>query len=720
MTDPFSVAGSAVGVVSLGLLVCNSLISYTNNAKDAKRKASQISTQLDDLLNLLDQLQTVTQKIGPSQHASSTTSVITASSTAIQAVRKVLGKLGDEPQERIGIRNQVSSIKRRLSYPFKQEEILYWKGVLESIQQNLHTALLSWGLDQHRQDFESIRLKIDEATKLNQLVCQAIASQQEIQYDEISLRQLDQTRLIHHGHDVSDKNFLAVRQGVSRVHDLVTPVAANLSRISVELAALPQIALAMSRLESNLGLQTLESVSPDSLSSDYANCQTMLRRVKKLKRKRTQLLTSCSCRGQTQTIVSLRWPINLLGTRKSVQHDMHCPYATYGHEITELSLRVSAYITAFQRKVQVAFALSTIVGMTRVTHSLVHYRVVPYTSPAFRFIASLNEVHWPPSPDRVVNTIEQLMDVLPRLFQSRQASPYDRLSNGQSLLHYFCSRVRILHTCPHDKSLYNSIGMQLLHCVGNLALEQDDRGRTCNDYIFFDFGSSHLCGEFNRIGMPVVSSLRDLSKSNYDTRVPWGSHPYNDPDVFVNDSECMKMVMVKSETGLRELLDQANILDSIDGSEGRALYSLASLIGWAKGCQLLWSYSVPLVGGTSQHSRDSDIEDQTFFSKVACCTSIDTLQFWLHLRRSLSAEELTYLGALEVLLDGVNRHRAFDETSLKFLDITLAAIVQQRKALQQLAELHLRPHEHQFQSEGVLDAQAGTVLENLVDKGIDV
>jgi len=37
-------------------------------------------------------------------------------------------------------------MKRRLSYPFKQEDILYWRDVLKDIHQDLHTALLTLSL----------------------------------------------------------------------------------------------------------------------------------------------------------------------------------------------------------------------------------------------------------------------------------------------------------------------------------------------------------------------------------------------------------------------------------------------------------------------------------------------------------------------------------------------------------------------------------------------
>ena len=145
MTDPFSVAGSAVGVVSLGITACKSLIWYIDNAKDAEDRASQISDRLDSLASHLELLQTIVEKFGPSQCVSATTSAITACATAIEEIRKRLGKLG-KPKGTSGIREQINDMKRRLSYPFKQEDILYWRDILKDIHQDLHTALLTLSL----------------------------------------------------------------------------------------------------------------------------------------------------------------------------------------------------------------------------------------------------------------------------------------------------------------------------------------------------------------------------------------------------------------------------------------------------------------------------------------------------------------------------------------------------------------------------------------------
>jgi len=56
MADPFSVTGSAVGIVSLGLQICKGLEWYVSSVKEAKDKAEQIATETEELASLLERL----------------------------------------------------------------------------------------------------------------------------------------------------------------------------------------------------------------------------------------------------------------------------------------------------------------------------------------------------------------------------------------------------------------------------------------------------------------------------------------------------------------------------------------------------------------------------------------------------------------------------------------------------------------------------------------
>lgn len=99
--------------------------------------------------------------------------------------------------------------------------------------------------EQHHRDVENIRLQIAEASRLDQLGSQAIVNRQQILHDETSLRLTDQTQLIRTGLCEQDQHFSTVEQGITHIHESLTPVAFDVSNMSL---ALPQMVSSMSRV----------------------------------------------------------------------------------------------------------------------------------------------------------------------------------------------------------------------------------------------------------------------------------------------------------------------------------------------------------------------------------------------------------------------------------------------------------------------------------------
>jgi hypothetical protein len=141
MADPFSVTGSAVGVVSLAIQICKGLVWYIDSARGAKDKVSHISSLMEKLTDLLELLESVIGKLDGSISGSATKAGIEACAEALEQIKRRLAgssRTGDSK-----FRQQLKLLKHRLSFPFKQDDIMFWKDMVEGIQQNLHTALLA-------------------------------------------------------------------------------------------------------------------------------------------------------------------------------------------------------------------------------------------------------------------------------------------------------------------------------------------------------------------------------------------------------------------------------------------------------------------------------------------------------------------------------------------------------------------------------------------------
>lgn len=141
MADPFSVAGSAVGVASLGILICQGLVIYIGDVKDDKERTAQVLRQIDELASHLERLISILSKMEPNPHTLGAKQGIVV---CAEAINKIKDKLGWELNgARSTCRMQWKDPKKRLGYTLKKADIAHVRGVVEFIEQNLHTALLA-------------------------------------------------------------------------------------------------------------------------------------------------------------------------------------------------------------------------------------------------------------------------------------------------------------------------------------------------------------------------------------------------------------------------------------------------------------------------------------------------------------------------------------------------------------------------------------------------
>lgn len=100
--------------------------------------------------------------------------------------------------------------------------------------------------------------------------------------------------------------------------------------------------------------------------------------------------------------------------------------------MSDLDMRLILCSATFKRKINIAIIVSQGLGKWSIAPSLCTYRVVSLESPAFTLIGSLNKnLRTFTSSDAWIEPTQELF----HLFQTRQASPYERLADGQTLLH---------------------------------------------------------------------------------------------------------------------------------------------------------------------------------------------------------------------------------------------------------------------------------------------
>ena len=138
------IAGTIVGIISLSIQLYDKLNEYANGVKDAKEKAEQITAELDRFSDLLEELEAIISNLDPTARVNSTRIGITACADAIDKVKEKLH--GKTPSSGSKTPIKLKNLLKRLSFPFRESDINYWKDTLNSIQLHLLTALNALGM----------------------------------------------------------------------------------------------------------------------------------------------------------------------------------------------------------------------------------------------------------------------------------------------------------------------------------------------------------------------------------------------------------------------------------------------------------------------------------------------------------------------------------------------------------------------------------------------
>lgn len=145
MGDPFSAAGTAVGIVSLGLQVCQGLISYYDKWKSFDEDIIRIHGKLDGLRKTLENLE---KEHLPKLKDSNTKAVddvnekILSCDDSIRKLKAVLEKCHSSHLAN-SVQGKTYKLFQRFCYPFKKDTLHELNVSVTSLQENLHSSLLS-------------------------------------------------------------------------------------------------------------------------------------------------------------------------------------------------------------------------------------------------------------------------------------------------------------------------------------------------------------------------------------------------------------------------------------------------------------------------------------------------------------------------------------------------------------------------------------------------
>ena len=146
MGDPFSAAGTAVGIISLGIQVCQGLVSYYDKWKSFDDDIAQIQDRLNGLKQTLENLE---RNIVPKFRSSNAREVedvdkkILSCCSGIHKLRVILAQCQSSAPTSNTVHRKAYRLLQKTFYPFKRTTLLELSTILSNLQENLHTSMLS-------------------------------------------------------------------------------------------------------------------------------------------------------------------------------------------------------------------------------------------------------------------------------------------------------------------------------------------------------------------------------------------------------------------------------------------------------------------------------------------------------------------------------------------------------------------------------------------------
>jgi hypothetical protein len=171
----------------------------------------------------------------------------------------------------------------------------------------------------------------------------------------------------------------------------------------------------------------------------------------------------------------------------------------------------------------------------------------------------------------------------------------------------------------------------------------------------------------------------------------------------------MKAVTLKSEDAFRNVIAQnEKVMDLV--VYGLSLYQVATLAGWARGCEILFEKGARLRNGLGSLS---------LLGCAALSLNMDVLRFWITIGPELDSDDLYYVGCLEeAIISTVRLWRGAKSDWLHLLEEIISELVQRRHCLQKIAGLTSVAVNSLQKATGLLNTRAREVYDSLVDRGV--
>ena len=140
MSDPLSVAGTAVGITSLGIQVCQGLIKYLRAVRGRKEEIAEGVREVDRVVSLLSNLNRLLPRIRSAEGTVQLRDCLKNCRTELKNIQTLLAELKDVQQSNKAMQRAANAM-RSITYPFQQEKLTALRQSLRSVLDDLNLII---------------------------------------------------------------------------------------------------------------------------------------------------------------------------------------------------------------------------------------------------------------------------------------------------------------------------------------------------------------------------------------------------------------------------------------------------------------------------------------------------------------------------------------------------------------------------------------------------
>ncbi|KAH7053067.1 hypothetical protein B0J12DRAFT_43999 [Macrophomina phaseolina] len=380
MSDPFSVAGSAVGIVSLGLAVCQSVVRYYDAYKgqgDEINDMLERTSRLVSVLKLL-KLRLDNYTIAYPQPVDQILACLASFENAVTRLGALIRKC-EHAAASDTFHQKLCTVGRKSLYPFRQKTLRAWAESVSESQKDIDVVI---GI---------LQLEMQDTTN-STISAVAIRNEAIFQNQDLLLRRLE---AIHHSIKTSQ-----------------VPTATSID------AAPPANSISLTEQA------RVQAATNVSLPVRAAHSRTDL--------------TFCRCRPWArvrESRLQFRSIVLLWRNKEISQHRDNCPYRTLSIICHQYGAEIPLSTSVRKWTAHATLNFNQTIGIFSVTLTLTFRAIVPDHSPAFNMLS----LAW---DSRSTEEFESAFQSLVRTFQDGVAGPTDMNESGQTLLHKAAEELR--------------------------------------------------------------------------------------------------------------------------------------------------------------------------------------------------------------------------------------------------------------------------------------